>query len=108
MGGSAVSDARIEVMRFKDGAIWIAYHCPACGADHSIPVKGSKMENGAGWQWDGNAVQPTINPSINVHPTEAKNRCHHFVTGGVISFCSDSANMAGQSAPLEPWEKANA
>jgi hypothetical protein len=40
---------------------------------------------------------------IGYSPDVRSYRCHFIVTAGVIHFCGDSTEFAGQSLPLEPW-----
>lgn len=82
---------------------WLHYECPGCGRSHAIPVDGSTNDNGAKWSWNGNFVEPTINPSINSNPNEPERRCHHWVRDGVMSVLGDSARHAGATIALDNW-----
>lgn len=81
--------------------------CPGCKANHVIYMDPRSQPNGHFWRFDGNLEAPTFEPSINI-----VGRCHYFIRGGRIEYCSDSAHeLAGQTVELpdlaaigEDWE----
>lgn len=76
-----------------DGAL--IHWCPGCEGLHQIETK-QRNANGAIWSFDGNVEAPTFSPSINI-----VGRCHYFIRGGQIEFCSDSRHeLAGRTVPL--------
>jgi len=98
----------------------IAFFCPGCNEAHQISVR-----PGTGWQYDGNAEQPTFSPSVlvsgllrgklpdgtwdgtwvldeNNNPVTAL--CHSFVKAGQIQFLQDCTHaLAGQTVALPDW-----
>jgi Family of unknown function (DUF6527) len=86
------------------------YWCPACDEMHTISVA-QKNHSGASWSFNGNFVRPTFKPSINyrVNTPDMKDYqadagskiCHHFITDGMIQFCSDCTHaLRGQTVKL--------
>jgi hypothetical protein len=72
----------------------LMHWCPGCNARHMINIV--RDDCGPAWDWDGSVDAPTFHPSINI-----VRRCHYFITGGLIQFCSDSTHaLAGQIVPL--------
>lgn len=74
------------------------YHfwCPGCNAHHAITVK----DDGSGWQFNGDLVNPTVSPSIKVTTYDGQ-VCHSFIRGGRIEFCGDSTHgLAGKTVEL--------
>lgn len=99
--------AKIKRVTKDDGSLYgYRFDCPGCGDPHVIPVKPTDR----GWDFDGNEAAPTFSPSILVHPHGVLHddgsvgqtpRCHSFVRGGRIEFCSDSTHeLAGQTVDL--------
>lgn len=106
------------------------FHCPGCECAHMVAVNGARMENGAGWQWNGSLDKPTFNPSILVNAKEMTDKgradyeawandngpcpdefeskstvCHSFVRDGKIMFLSDCTHkLAGQTVEIPEWE----
>ena len=85
----------------------VVFHCPGCQYGHNVAVNGAKMENGAGWQWNGSLDSPTFKPSLLVNKENASYspRCHSFVTDGKIQFLNDCTHaLAGQTVDVPDWE----
>lgn len=97
----------------------LRFWCPGCDEDHLVLVKGHNP-----WSWNGDAVKPTLQPSVLVEALKlAKNdegrwtgkwveadtggvwvRCHSYVTDGMINFLPDCTHdKAGQTLPLPEW-----
>lgn len=80
--------------------------CPGCEEAHRIQVVGTdgSMPEGPCWEWDGNELSPTFNPSLLC--TGAK-RCHSFIRSGQWQFLEDCDHaLAGQTVamvPLPDW-----
>lgn len=56
------------------------------------------------WQFNGNFELPTFLPSILALGAQ---RCHSYVTDGVISYLADSTHgAAGKSEALPEWPEA--
>lgn len=104
-----------HVTNGEGGHYGYRFECPGCGDPHVIPTKPTDR----GWDFDGNEAAPTFSPSILVHPHGILNddgsvgqspRCHSFVRGGRIEYCSDSTHrLAGQTVdlpdvPVQPEE----
>lgn len=74
--------------------LWV-FHCPGCNYAHPYKIPG--------WNWNGSTTKPTFTPSLLVAPDSPPNRCHLFVTDGMIQFCSDCHHsLAGQTVPMIP------
>lgn len=96
----------------------LAFWCPGCDEPHALKANI--------WNWDGNVVNPTFNPSVLVtsgHYTDGKHpcwcdynkehpdkaifschRCHSYVRSGQIEFLTDSTHaLAGKTVPLAEW-----
>lgn len=105
----------------------LTFWCPGCGGAHSIPTGPG---SGPRWTWDGNAQQPTFDPSILVRTVRGKLTeaeweeydaeyariglavlegrfgftCHSFVRAGQIQFLDDCSHaLKGQTVPIPTW-----
>lgn len=95
----------------SSGAIvpgWWHFTCPGCDCDHQIFTDGYP-HSGPRWQWNGDLVKPTFNPSLLVRwdygPQRTPKVCHSFIKDGQIQFLSDCTHrLAGQTVPLPPYE----
>lgn len=82
----------------------LMFWCPGCGNAHAVWVNEPNDLTGAKWNWNGDMERPTFTPSILVRGGSNDTYCHSFVTGGTISYCTDSKHtLAGKSVPLTPW-----
>lgn len=70
----------------------LLYHwCPGCKEKHCIDL--------TRWAYNGNAEEPTFEPSINII-----GKCHYFLSKGVLVFCGDCAHeFAGVNVPLPEY-----
>lgn len=76
--------------------------CPACEEAHRLPIINTGKEGGL-WTWDGNKTSPTFSPSLLVHETPTRPRCHSFIQVGEWHYLTDSTHsMAGQVVPFAP------
>lgn len=100
----------------------LSFWCPGCNEAHTI------VHGGGGWKWNGNAEQPTFEPSVLVKYYRASPEglammermeplppgmerypgkhmvCHSFVRDGRIQFLGDCTHqLAGQTVPLPAW-----
>ena len=101
--------AVVEVLTMEGGGQMVTFECPGCGYNHGVTV-GCKNASGAQWTWNGDAVRPTLAPSIlsrtGPWPKHHKRAgqvdvCHSFVRDGQIEFLSDCTHsLAGQTVPL--------
>lgn len=98
------------------------FWCPGCQCAHGVWTSDTpNPANGAAWQFNGDAVKPTISPSILVRgkrpitDDEAKRImagesldipdfvCHSFVRDGKIEFLGDCTHsLAGTTVEMEP------
>lgn len=82
-----------------------AFWCPGCDRAHVVKTG----PNGPSWDYNGDPIRPTFNPSILVtleYPTE-KHVCHSFVRDGQIQFLGDCTHaLAGQTVPVPAWPHA--
>lgn len=70
--------------------------CPGCKAIHRIDINKPNAHTGARWTWNGDAENPTFDPSINI-----VGHCHYFIRNGQVEFCADSRHaLAGHTVPL--------
>jgi len=93
----------VKIKNWKNRRGMYYFYCPACKENHQIALS----ENDCGfpiWNWNNNADNPTISPSIKVEYRGAdKNTvCHSFVREGKIQFLSDCTHeLAGKTIPLD-------
>ncbi len=118
-----------KLHKMRDGHY--AFHCPGCECAHAVAVNGSRMDNGAGWQWNGSLNSPTLAPSIrcqtetfselgkrqyddwlnsgDVPPPKFDSQhfvCHIFVREGMIQFLTDCTHkLAGKTVPIPDWNE---
>ena len=81
------------------GGMHYRFHCPGCHCTHFFVVGG-----GRGWTWNGDAENPTVNPSILTENVEhyPATRCHSFIRDGKIQFLGDCQHeLAGQTVELQ-------
>lgn len=92
----------------------LVHWCPGCNHAHFFPIE-KKQENGAGpWRWNGDAVNPTFDPSMHIshaeyvdadgdwHPYQSI--CHYNLVNGMIQFLEDCRHsMAGKVLPIPEW-----
>ena len=65
------------------------FFCPGC--ETPIRLKG--------WEFNGNAEQPTFSPSVLT--TAGSHRCHSFIRDGKIQFLDDCTHaFAGKTVDL--------
>lgn len=92
----------------------LSFWCPACNCAHVVPVGGSYESTR--WEFNGDYLKPTINPSIVVQgrryvggPSDDPHdpslwrevHCHSVICDGRLAFCADSKHaLAGQDMPL--------
>ena len=89
------------------------FHCPGCKHLHAIndSLTDLRGENRPVWEFNGDFDRPTIRASILVwsyrkNPKTEKydietDRCHSFVTDGMIQFLGDCHHeLAGQTIEL--------
>jgi hypothetical protein len=78
-----------------------AHWCPGCEELHDYAVD-QPFRNGARWSFSGPPDRPSFSPSMNISIGEpVEERCHYYLTVGVLQFCPDSTHaLAGQSVPL--------
>lgn len=77
------------------------YWCDGCDMRHHVDET---------WGFNGDYVKPTFTPSVLVTWTGSNNprlaaidKCHTFVTDGVVDFLGDTGHtLAGQKVPLQP------
>jgi Family of unknown function (DUF6527) len=83
-----------QFLRGGDG--FIAHFCPGCAEPHFIHIS-KPSSNGSQWSWDGNIVEPTIEPSVNIHKAVPKKRkpyvCHYRLQHGEIHYLDDCTHM---------------
>ena len=82
--------------------------CPGCREVHRFKVD-SEIRDGRGpiWDWNGDLVNPTFDPSLGVHDlrTDATPgyMCHSYVRNGCWEYQADCKHeLAGQTVPLPP------
>lgn len=80
-----------------------AFCCP-CGETHVVDV------GPGGWTYNGDAVHPTLRPSVLaqgvIEGTRTPYRCHSYVTDGQIQFLGDCTHaLAGKTVDLPPWDE---
>ncbi len=90
----------------KDGKLF--FECPGCGMPHGVNI--DKTNGRPCWDFNGNTVTPTFNPSINVfwsygNPPKDR-RCHSFVRDGYIQFLNDCTHkLSGKTCEIPIWNR---
>ncbi len=81
---------------------WFIFHCPGCGYGHGVPITAADPKH---WDWDGDAENPTLLPSLMVNRGRAnptRHQCHFFIKKGQIIYLDDcSHELKGRIVPLE-------
>ncbi len=82
----------------------LMFVCPGCiemyggSGLHMLPVN-SDVKNPQ-WEWDGNLILPTLNPSI-LTGKGGPDCCHSFLRKGIFEFLGDCTHsLAGQKVEL--------
>jgi hypothetical protein len=90
---------RLSPILFRTESGHLAFWCPGCHAVHSVPVEGPNA-----WDWNQDAIEPTLRPSILVTCAngDPNARCHSFVESGMIRFLKDSSHRAAGSTLFLP------
>lgn len=97
--GRTILSPKLIRQQYGDDGAFHEHWCPGCNMTHQVAIE-RPFSNGAQWTWDGNALAPTFNPSVNVMPGGPR-QCHYFVRAGRIEFCGDSHHaLAGQTVDL--------
>lgn len=89
----------------------LGFMCPGCKCIHFIHDKESVGYPNVCWTFNGNFDKPTIRASVltksyRKNPDTGKydieiDRCHSFITDGMIQFLSDCQHpLAGQTVEL--------
>ena len=95
------------LMRTDDGVL--IFWCEGCREHHGVWTAAPNPVTKALWTWNGDLVNPTFSPSVDVRAIPpAQPRCHSVITGGTIHYCGDSGHaLAGQSRRLQTveWER---
>lgn len=97
----AALSAKLRSVRIDDARRGLMFWCPGCNSAHRVVTEGA-----GSWAWDGNAINPTLSPSVLVHGGErgSDSVCHSFVRRGVIEFLGDCTHeLRGQHVPLPDW-----
>lgn len=75
---------------------YFEFMCPGCNATHMIPVSGDQA-----WEFNFDAENPTVSPSILCFPNGKHGRCHSYITDGKIRFDLDTDHkLAGKTVEL--------
>ena len=97
------------IREWPQGRGMLTYWCPGCKGGHTIYFGGGET-----WQWNGDAVRPTLSPSVLARPHAVsfdesggnrtyQPRCHSFVRDGRIEYLADSDHeLAGQTVDMVP------
>ena len=72
----------------------VLYFIPPTGpGPRKIQVSLEKVENGPGktptWLWDGNAVKPTLTPSLDIQDEDGNSRWHGYLQDGIFMSMDD-------------------
>ena len=78
------------------------FHCPGCKMDHWFKTTGDEPR----CVWNGDRVNPTVNPSIRVRVSDVQ-VCHFYIREGRILYCSDSwHNLKSRTVNMQEIEHA--
>ncbi len=82
----------------------LMFVCPGCvemvhgSGLHMLPVNSTEYH--PSWDWDGNLILPTLNPSILTGKGTDK-ICHSYLQAGIFQFLNDcNHSLAGQKAEM--------
>jgi Family of unknown function (DUF6527) len=66
--------------------LWFLVPGSGCGGTglHAVPIKPAVNTLGAGWDWDGNEIAPTLGPSILCDAKKGGCGWHGYIRGGRI------------------------
>lgn len=83
----------------------LVFHCPGCRYDHPFHTGGDPNGHPQ-WKFNGDMERPTFRPSLLVNKSHPENRCHLYMTGGMIHFFSDCWHaLKGQIVECPDWEE---
>jgi hypothetical protein len=72
----------------------VVFYCTACNSFHSVDNT---------WKYNGDSVEPTIDPSVIVRDGDKK--CHSFINKGRIYYMRDCTHwLAGITLDLRSFE----
>lgn len=84
---------KLRRIAFGDRYFYHQFNCPGCGIEHAVKLEGANI-----WAWNGDLIEPTLNPSILVQgvlgaystpPDPTPYLCHSFIENGRINFLND-------------------
>lgn len=77
------------------------YFCTACDCNHMVTFSREPV-----WNWNGDAIKPTLQPSVRVRFGDGR-VCHHNVSAGQFEYLPDCTHaLAGQTIPMVASEQA--
>lgn len=82
----------------------LLFWCPGCEEFHGVWIRPeANPATGAFWTWNGDLEKPTFSPSVLVHISGNKPRCHFYVENGFIRYLSDCGHaLAGKTVQMKP------
>lgn len=78
-----------------EGSHILVFWCGGCGYMHHVdPLR---------WEFNGDMVRPTVNPSLLLHPGKEHPRCHLFIRDGHLQYLNDCGHeLAGKTVKMTP------
>ena len=91
----------VEIVSSVEGGRSVLFFCPGCNMYHSMLFeRGQNNPQGNLWNWNGDVVKPTLNPSLGVN-MGTEMQCHLFVRDGKLEYLGDSVHaLRGQTVPM--------
>lgn len=87
-----------------NGAKGFAHWCPGCREVHLVWHTKGPRKHKVTWDWNGDAENPTVTPSLRIETPHERKVCHYRLEAGFIKYCSDSTHrLRGQNVVLPNW-----
>ena len=81
------------------------FWCPGCEEPHTFRVTPGGY-GGHIWTFNNDLDRPTFKPSLLVHHSDGRPRCHLFMTAGQIQYLSDCQHaLAGKTVDCPEWDQ---
>lgn len=78
----------------------LIHWCPGCQERHMIRVNMGEDTPHPKWDWNHDALRPTLTPSVR-HFDGDGTFCHYFIVAGKIQYCGDCRHqLTGQTVDL--------
>lgn len=102
--------AKIKIIDNQNDLVTAAFYCPGCNEEHNFKYYSDKNKyidpNTDPWRFNYDFNKPTITPSILVTCSHINQRCHSYITDGVIKYLDDCSHfLKGTTIELSEIEE---